>query len=242
MVPEGSGLATRLREPRPARPPAGQSQLGSVRARAGEIRRRILRNRGRSPAQTHSSDRARWTRQRPLCDSRERGASRVQTAEWARAGFRIRSPGGSADTCLRVWSRETRRSTAPANKLAQKPWLWRARLSRFGVSLAFEPRKPMRSARVESSVTRTILGLAAAPDATGDKTIKAARNTSNNFLRSMQSVYRRAQNTGTRASAPAPPTRRLDTDCPAGENHGLPCTSYESRSLVSSCWCALPLC
>src|SRR6266576_6861052 len=50
--------------------------------------------------------------------------------------------------------------------------------SREGVRLAFAPRKPMRSARVESSVIRIMFGFVAAGESTG-KTSKTRMTSSN---------------------------------------------------------------
>src|SRR6478752_6433930 len=54
--------------------------------------------------------------------------------------------------------------------------LWRAIPSRFGVSLAFEPRKPMRSARAELRVMRTIFGLPAACIGTAFATMRTRKS------------------------------------------------------------------
>src|SRR6266478_1870701 len=75
-----------------------------------------------------------------------------------------------------------------------KTMLSRATLSKFGVSFTFEPRKSMRSARVDSRVMRTILGLAAAWIETGRTRTRTRTKTANKstgkFRRNMELVYR----------------------------------------------------
>src|SRR5450631_4471967 len=86
-----------------------------------------------------------------------------------------------------------------------KIMLWRARPSRFGVIFVFAPRKPMRSARVEPNVMRTIFGEAAARAEIAGKTIEARSKSAAKFRRSMESVYRRDREANcTRASRPRP--------------------------------------
>src|SRR4029077_4907878 len=82
--------------------------------------------------------------------------------------------------------------------------LWRARRARLDVSPAFEPRKPMRSARIESSVMRMIFGLVAARAGIADRAMTATRRAAD-ILRNMVSVYRRDREDGlTRANRPRP--------------------------------------
>src|SRR5216684_6025033 len=89
--------------------------------------------------------------------------------------------------------------------------LWRARRSRLDVSPAFEPRKPMRSARMESSVMRMIFGLVVARAGIADRAMTATRSAAD-ILRNMVSVYRRDREDGlTRASRPRPHSHLIST-------------------------------
>src|ERR1700730_307805 len=79
-------------------------------------------------------------------------------------------------------------------KARSKITLWPARSSSLGLIFVCAPRKPMRSARVDSKVINTMLGLPAARAQTGEKLSRTSAPSRNpeNFSRAhrnMNSVY-----------------------------------------------------